>query len=73
MGMLFAVLKINLLTGRLGIPVLLVFEITSIQNSFPDSRLVSSNSLSVGRVVPVVGGGGGWLDLSQSSYKNIEM
>lgn len=72
MGMLFAVLKINLLTGRLGIPVLLVFEITSIQNSFPDSRLVSSNSLSVGRVVSVVGGGGvGFITVFIQEYGNV--
>lgn len=73
MGMLIAVLKINLLTGRLGFPVL--FEITSIQNSFPDSRLVSSNSLSVRRVVSVVcvcgGGVVGFITVFIQEYGNV--
>lgn len=73
MGMLIAVLKINLLTGRLGFPVL--FEITSIQNSFPDSRLASSNSLSVRRVVSVVcvweGGVVGFITVFIQEYGNV--
>lgn len=65
--MLAAVLKVNLLTMGLAIPEL--FEMTSIQNSFPDSRFVISNSfLSVGRDISF-----GGLDLSQSVYRNIEM
>lgn len=53
----------------MGLAIPELFEMTSIQNSFPDSRFVISNSfLSVGRVNSF-----GGLDLSQSVYRNIEM